>query len=88
MGGRRNLGRWIVRLGDLPTLGQLLYRLNLNATVISMMARGHVYVNPNWLKGERFDQKLAGRSGNRGTTRIDPVCHRHAGPDDEPLGLP
>jgi pimeloyl-ACP methyl ester carboxylesterase len=59
MGGRRNLGRWIVRLGDLPTLGQLLYRLNVNAPVISMMARGHVYVDPNWLKGERFDQKLA-----------------------------
>jgi pimeloyl-ACP methyl ester carboxylesterase len=24
-----------------------------------MMARGHVYVDPDWLKGERFDQKLA-----------------------------
>ena len=59
MGGKRNLGRWIARLGDLPMLGQLLYRLNVNAPVIRMMARGHVYADPDWLKGERFDQKLA-----------------------------
>jgi hypothetical protein len=40
-------------------LGQLVYRLNVNAPVIRMMARGHVYVDPNWLKGERFAQKLS-----------------------------
>jgi hypothetical protein len=59
MEGKRNVGEWIARVGDLPVLGQLVYRLNLNAPVIRMMARGHVYVDPDWLKGERFDQKLA-----------------------------
>ena len=59
MEGKRNLGDWIARIGDLPVLGQLVYRLNVNAPVIRMMARGHVYVDPNWLKGERFDQKLS-----------------------------
>jgi pimeloyl-ACP methyl ester carboxylesterase len=59
MGGKRSLGEWIARIGDLPVLGQLVYRLNVNAPLIRMMAREHVYVDPDWLKGERFDQKLA-----------------------------
>jgi pimeloyl-ACP methyl ester carboxylesterase len=42
MEGKRNLGDWIARIGDLPVLGQLVYRLNVNAPVTRMMARGHV----------------------------------------------
>jgi pimeloyl-ACP methyl ester carboxylesterase len=59
MGGRRRLGKWIARAGDLPVLSQLLYRLNVNPPVVRMMARGHVYVDPNWLQGERLTQKMA-----------------------------
>ena len=41
-------------------LGQLLYRLNVNPAMVRMMARGHVYADPNWLlTGERFTQKMA-----------------------------
>ena len=58
MGGKRGLGQLIARVGDLPVLGQLLYRLNVNPPVVRMMARGHVYVDPNWLQGERLTQKL------------------------------
>ena len=58
MGGKRKLGEWIARVGDLPVLGQLLYRLNVNPPVVRMMARGHVYVDPDWLQGERLTQKL------------------------------
>ena len=58
MGGKRKLGEWIARVGDLPVVGQLLYRLNVNPPVVRMMARGHVYVDPNWLQGERLTQKL------------------------------
>jgi hypothetical protein len=52
------------------------------------MARGHVYVDPNWLQGERFDQKMQVVRATGGTARIDSLCHRHARPDDEPLGFP
>jgi pimeloyl-ACP methyl ester carboxylesterase len=59
MGGKRRLGEWIARIGDLPVLGQLLYRLNVNPPVVRMMARGHVYLDPDWLQGERLDQKMS-----------------------------
>jgi pimeloyl-ACP methyl ester carboxylesterase len=58
MGGRRRLGEWIARAGDLPVLGQLLYRLNVNPPVVRMMARGHVYVDSAWLQGERLTEKM------------------------------
>ena len=87
MGGKRGLGELIARVGDLPVLGQLLYRLNVNPPVVRMMARGHVYVDPDWLQGERLTQKLTVVPCNRGTARIDSLCHRHARPDGEPLGF-
>jgi hypothetical protein len=40
-------------------LGQLLYRLNVNPAMVRMMARSHVYADPDWLAGERFTQKMA-----------------------------
>jgi hypothetical protein len=43
LGGRRWLGRWLVRAGDLPLFGQFLYRLNVNRPMVRLMARGHVY---------------------------------------------
>jgi len=58
MGGRRGVGKWIAPVGDLPVLGDLLYRLNVNPPVVRMMARGHVYSDPNWLRGEHFTQKM------------------------------
>jgi pimeloyl-ACP methyl ester carboxylesterase len=58
MGGRRRLGELIARVGDLPVLGQILYRLNVNPPMVRMMARGHVYADPDWLTGERFAQKM------------------------------
>ncbi len=88
MGGKRRLGEWIARVGDLPVLGQLLYRLNVNRPVVRMMARGHVYVDPHWLHGRAFSSEDDSRTCDWGTTRIDSLCHRHARPDDEPLGLP
>jgi pimeloyl-ACP methyl ester carboxylesterase len=59
MGGRRHMGEWIARIVDLPVLGPLLYRLNVNRSVVRMMARGHVYADPDWLTGERLAQKMA-----------------------------
>jgi pimeloyl-ACP methyl ester carboxylesterase len=59
MDGRRGIGQWIARAGDLPVLGPLLYRLNVNPPVVRMMARGHVYSDPGWLTGDRFAQKMA-----------------------------
>jgi pimeloyl-ACP methyl ester carboxylesterase len=59
MDGAHRVGNWIARAGDLPVLGSLLYRLNVNSPVVRMMARGHVYSDPNWLQGERFIQKMA-----------------------------
>jgi pimeloyl-ACP methyl ester carboxylesterase len=59
MGGRRRVGEWVARASDLPVLGQLLYRLNVNPAMVRMMARGHVYADPDWLTGERFTEKMA-----------------------------
>ena len=58
MGGKRKLGEWIARVGDLPLLGPFLYRMNVNPPIVRMMARGHVYVDPHWLQGERLTQKM------------------------------
>jgi pimeloyl-ACP methyl ester carboxylesterase len=63
MGGRRRVGQLIARASDLPVLGQLLYRLNVNPAMVRMMARGHVYADPDWLTGERFTQKMAVATG-------------------------
>ena len=53
------MGEWIARASGLPVLGQLLYQLNVNPVTVRMMARGHVYADPDWLTGERFTQKMA-----------------------------
>jgi len=45
---------------DLPAIGPLLYKLNVNRVVVSTMAAGHVYADKAWLHGERLRQKLAG----------------------------
>ena len=58
MGARSELGKRLVQAGDLPVLGQLLYRLNVNRFMVRMMARGHVYSDPAWLAGERLAQKM------------------------------
>jgi pimeloyl-ACP methyl ester carboxylesterase len=58
MGARSELGKRLVQAGDLPVLGQLLYRLNVNRFMVRMMARGHVYRDPAWLAGERLAQKM------------------------------
>ncbi len=53
------MGEWITRVSNLPVLGQLLYQLNVNPAMVRLMARGHVYADPDWLTGERFIQKMA-----------------------------
>jgi pimeloyl-ACP methyl ester carboxylesterase len=57
-GGRRQVGEWISRASDIPVLGHLLYRLNVSPPVIRMMARGHVYADPDWLTSKRLAQKM------------------------------
>jgi pimeloyl-ACP methyl ester carboxylesterase len=57
MNGRRGIG--ISRAGDFPIIGDLLYRLNVNQPVVRMMARGHVYSDPDRLTDERLTEKMA-----------------------------
>jgi pimeloyl-ACP methyl ester carboxylesterase len=59
MNGRRPLFDRICRIVDLPVIGPLLYRLNVNRIVIRYMAAGHVYTDAAWLHGERLREKLA-----------------------------
>ena len=59
MDGRRPLFDRICRLVDLPIIGPLLYRLNVNRLVVRYMAAGHVYTDSAWLHGERLREKLA-----------------------------
>jgi len=45
MDGRRPLFDRICRLVDLPIIGPVLYRLNVNRLVVRYMAAGHVYAD-------------------------------------------
>jgi pimeloyl-ACP methyl ester carboxylesterase len=49
----------LAQAADLPVAGALLYRINVNRPMIRMMARGHVYADPEWLSAERLREKLA-----------------------------
>ena len=50
---------WIVHAADRPLFGPMLYKMNVNRFMVRMMARGHVYADPNWLEGPRLTEKLA-----------------------------
>ncbi|MCA6110032.1 alpha/beta fold hydrolase [Bradyrhizobium cenepequi] len=53
---------WFARVRaaiDQPVIGPPLYRLNVSRFVISRMASGHVYSDPDWLTGDRLAAKLA-----------------------------
>jgi len=59
MGGARP---WFARarqLVDLPVLGPLAYKLNVNAFVVRKMTSGHVYSDKAWLTAERLREKQA-----------------------------
>jgi pimeloyl-ACP methyl ester carboxylesterase len=58
MGGHRPFLDRLCRLVDLPALGTLIYRLNVNATVVRRMGAGHVYADATFLTGERLRDKL------------------------------
>lgn len=58
MGARRPFFRRLRRLVDLPGIGPLLYRINVNPFVVRRMGAGHVYTEPAFLSGERLRQKL------------------------------
>jgi pimeloyl-ACP methyl ester carboxylesterase len=49
---------WFARLVDLKGIGPIVYALNVNPLVVLMMARGHVYANPNFLTPPKFQEKL------------------------------
>jgi pimeloyl-ACP methyl ester carboxylesterase len=59
MNRRRPFFNRLCGLVDLPVLGPLLYKLNVNRAVVRFMAAGHVYTDPAWLSGERLREKLA-----------------------------
>lgn len=59
MSGRRRFFDRLCSFVDLPVLGHLLYRLNVNRFVVRYMAAGHVYADPTWLSNERLREKLA-----------------------------
>jgi pimeloyl-ACP methyl ester carboxylesterase len=85
MDGDRALFPKIARAVDLPVLGPMLYRLNVNRAVIRMMARGHVYADPDWLSGYRMEEKRAVTRGPGArhasvrfvTGRLDPFGSRN-----------
>jgi pimeloyl-ACP methyl ester carboxylesterase len=74
----------LCRLVDLPGIGPLIYRLNVNQLVVRHMGAGHVYADPTFLTGERLREKLdvVGAPGARFasvrfvTGRLDPLDSR------------
>jgi pimeloyl-ACP methyl ester carboxylesterase len=85
-GGDRPLFDRLCRLVDMPALGPLVYRLNVNRLVVRYMGAGHVYSDPAFLNEERLRQKLAvvRADGARFasvrfvTGRLDPLASRDA----------
>ena len=59
MNGQRPFFDHLCRMVDQPLIGPLLYKMNVNRTVIRHMAAGHVYADPAWLTPERWHEKLA-----------------------------
>jgi pimeloyl-ACP methyl ester carboxylesterase len=59
MGKRHKAFGRIARAGDLPVVGELLYRINVNPFMVRMMALGHVYRDPGALSERRLAEKLA-----------------------------
>jgi pimeloyl-ACP methyl ester carboxylesterase len=84
MNGHRPFFRRLCRMVDLPLLGPLLYRLNVNRFVVRRMAAGHVYADPAWLGPDRLREKLnvTRARGARfasvrfGTGALDPLATR------------
>jgi pimeloyl-ACP methyl ester carboxylesterase len=84
MNGRRPFFNQLCKFVDLPVLGPLLHKLNVNRVVVRFMASGHVYADPAWLSGERLREKLAvTRAGGARfasirfvTGRLDPIDTR------------
>lgn len=58
MNGDRPIFSKIAKAFDPPVLGGMLYKVNVNRFVIGMMARGHVYADPQWLDDRRMAEKL------------------------------
>lgn len=59
LGKRHKAFGHIARAGDLPGVGDLLYRLNVNPFMVRMMALGHVYRDPSALPERLLAEKLA-----------------------------
>jgi pimeloyl-ACP methyl ester carboxylesterase len=59
LGKRHAAFRHIARAGDLPAIGDLIYRLNVNPLMVRMMALGHVYRDPGALAPDKLAEKLA-----------------------------
>jgi pimeloyl-ACP methyl ester carboxylesterase len=56
-GGDRSFFATIRHAIELPGIGPLIYRLNVNSFVVGKMVAGHVYSDANWLTGERLAEK-------------------------------
>ena len=84
MGEHRRFFDRLCRLVDRSTIGSLIYRLNVNPLMVRRMGAGHVYSDPDYLTGERLDEKLAViRAGGARfasvrfvTGRLDPLDSR------------
>jgi len=59
MGKRHTAFGHIARVGDLPAIGHLIYRLNVNPFMVRKMALGHVYRDPGALPERLLAEKLA-----------------------------
>jgi pimeloyl-ACP methyl ester carboxylesterase len=58
MGGQRPFFARLPRLVDLPLVGPLIYRANVNRPMIRHMGAGHVYSDAAFLQGQRLREKL------------------------------
>ena len=88
MGGQRPFFARLCRLVDLPLVGPLIYRANVNRLMIRHMGAGHVYSDAAFLQGERLREKLAVIRAPGARFRVGPVRDRRSRSAREPRRIP
>ena len=78
MGGQRPFFARLCRLVDLPLLGPLIYRANVNRLMVRRMGAGHVYSDVAFLQGERLREKLDVIRAPGARFRVGPVRDRRS----------
>ena len=87
LGGKRKLGECIARVGDLSSPGPAPLPAERQSPSRAYDGAWARLRRPRLAPRRALNSEVDSRPCNRGTARIDSLCHRNARPDGEPLGF-